>query len=217
MIEQISLIVARSVAVSTSSTLLSALFAVPLALLICLSDFRGKKSVLILMRGMLSIPAVVIGLCCYLFFSRMGPLGPLGLLYTPRAMILAQAALAFPIILALTHSAMESDLGPLVDTLRTLGAEPLQLLASVLFEKRRQVLTALIMAFSRVVGETGMTMMVGGNIKGATRVMTTTIALETMKGNFELAVWLGVILFAVAVLLNVLLHVLVGESRAFAM
>ena len=211
---EITEIVGRSFAVSISATLLASLFAIPLAVHLSLNDFRGKKAVVVITHSMLSIPAVVIGLCCYLLFTRTGPLGPLRLLYTPWAIILAQALLSFPIAVSLIYSGLQPVAKPLRDTLLTLGAGPVRTLFSLLYEGRRQVLSALIMAFSRVVGETGMTMMVGGNIKGHTRVMTTTIALETLKGNFELAIWLGIILFLVAVVINLVLHLLVGDVHA---
>jgi len=213
---QIAPIVLRSFLVSGAAALAAGAVAVPLGVWLSLSQFRGKRLVVVAARSMLSIPAVVIGLCCYLLFTRSGPLGPLRLLYTPRAMILAQAILAAPIALVLVYSGLRPTVRPLRDTLLTLGAGRLQAFLSLLYEGRRQVLTAMVVAFSRVIGETGMTMMVGGNLKGATRVMTTTIALETMKGNFELAVALGVILFGVAVTLNGLLHLLVGEGGATA-
>lgn len=216
MYSQTADIVIRSFIVSASATLLTSVFAVPAAILLCLREFKGKRSLVIGVRSMLSVPAVVIGLCCYLLFTRSGPLGPLRLLYTPWLMILAQAVLALPIALSLSYSGLQPVIRPLRDTLLTLGADRRQMLLSLIFEARRPLITAVIMAFSRVIGETGMTMMVGGNIKGATRVMTTTIALETMKGNFELAVILGVILFAVAIVLNLVLHVLIGEADAAA-
>jgi tungstate transport system permease protein len=214
---QIAPIVIRSFLVSGSAALLAGAMAVPTAVFLSLHDFRGKKTLVIMAHSLLSIPAVFIGLCCYLLFTRSGPMGPLRLLYTPYAMILAQAVLAAPISLTLVYSGLRSVAKPLRDTLLTLGAGHSQMFLSLLFERRRQVLTAMIMAFSRVVGETGMTMMVGGNIRGATRVMTTTMALETMKGNFELAIALGGILLAVAVLLNVMFHLLVREHHALTL
>lgn len=214
MTPEIGEIVGRSFAVSLTATLLAAVFAVPLAVFLCLHSFRGKKVIVVITHSMLSIPAVVIGLCCYLFLTRNGPLGPLRLLYTPGAMVLAQAILSFPIAVSLTYAGLQPVAKPLRDTFWTLGAGPVRTLFSLLYEGRRQVLSAMIMAFSRVIGETGMTMMVGGNIKGYTRVMTTTVAMETLKGSFELAIWLGVILFVVALVLNVAVHLLVGDVHA---
>jgi len=207
-------IVVRSFVVSGAATLIASVCAVPLAIALCLREFKGKRAAVVVVRSMLSIPAVVIGLCCYLLFTRQGPMGPLRILYTPYAMIIAQAVLAWPIVLSLSYSGLEPVARPVSETLLTLGAGRAGMFLSLIYEARRPLFTALIMAFSRVVGETGMTMMVGGNIRGATRVMTTTIALETMKGNFELAVILGIILFCVAVIVNIVLHVIVGEAHA---
>ena len=217
MTPEINDIVLRSFFVSGSATLITCLVAVPCSVLLCLRDFRGKKPLVAIVHSMLSVPAVVIGLCIYLLYARTGPLGALDLLYTPLAMISAQAILAFPIALALAHSGLQAMAKPVRDTALTLGASTGRMILTVLWEGRRTVMTATIMAFSRVIGETGMTMMEGGNIKGYTRVMTTTIALETMKGNFELAVRLGVILFGLAILLNLILHFVIRESHAPAL
>lgn len=206
-------IVTRSFFVSFTATLTASLVAVPLAVWLCFKKGPLKNAIVIISHSMLSVPAVVIGLCCYLFFTNSGPLGPLKLLYTPVLMILAQAILVLPITISITYTGLQPFALSLRDLLHTLGTDPFQTVASIVYEGRRQIMTAMIMAFSRVIGETGMTMMVGGNIKGHTRVMTTTIALETMKGNFELAVRLGIILFTVAVALNVVLHVVIGRGR----
>lgn len=217
MIQELIDIVLLSFFVSLSATLAASLLAVPAAVYLVLNDFRGKRAVTVIVHGMLSVPAVVIGLCCYLAFTRGGVLGPLKLLYTPGAMIIAQTILALPIVVSLTYAGMNPLAKPLRDTFYSLGDSTFRMISSLVYETRKQVFAAVIMAFSRVIGETGMTMMVGGNIKGHTRVMTTTIALETMKGNFELAVVLGIILFSVAILINIVLHVIVGESHAPAM
>jgi len=207
-------IVARSLAVSGCATAAAMAFALPVSLALLRSESRLARAVIVVSNSFLSVPAVVIGLGCYLLLSRNGPLGLLRLLYTPWAMIAAQAILAFPIILSLTVSGMKLIVKPVGDTILTMGANRFQFLLSLLYEGRRQFFAAAIMGFSRVIGETGMTMMVGGNIKGETRVMTTTIALETMKGNFELAVILGVILLAVAVVINIILNLYVGRNNA---
>ena len=210
-------IVLLSFIVSLTATIAASLLAIPISTYLVLNDFRGKRTVTVLFHGMLSIPAVVIGLCCYLAFTRTGPLGPLKLLYTPGAMIIAQTILALPIVVSLTYAGMNPLAKPLRDTFYSLGDTTSRMVLSLVYETRKQVFAAVIMAFSRVIGETGMTMMVGGNIKGHTRVMTTTIALETMKGNFELAVVLGIILFIVAIVINIILHVILGETHAPAM
>ena len=211
---QVVEIAGRSLWVSGCATLLALFFALPLGMVLLRSEKKAAGAVIVLSNSFLSIPAVVIGLTCYLFFSRGGPLGALHLLYTPLAMILAQALLAFPIILSLTVSGLKPIIKPVGDTLLTMGANKVQLTLSLVYEGRRQFFAAAIMGFSRVVGETGMTLMVGGNIKWETRVMTTTIALETMKGNFELAVSLGVILLCLAVAINIALNLFIGRNDA---
>jgi len=210
-------VVARSFYVSSIAIVAASIFAIPLAVYISLAEFKGKKIVLALINSFLAIPAVAIGLFCYLLFARNGFLGFFHLLYTANAMIIAQALLAFPIIVALTTSGLQTLAKPIRDTLLTLGLGRIQTALSLLFELRKQAATAIIMAFSRVIGETGMTLMVGGNIKGATRVMTTTIAMETMKGNFELAITLGLILLSTALILNIITQLLLGETHAPAM
>jgi len=149
----------------------------------------------------------VVGLFVYLLLSRKGPLGFLGLLYTPSAMVIAQTILALPIVTALCHSAIV-NVDPIIrQAARTLGATPLQQTLAVIREARYGILSAVITAFGRVMAEVGAILIVGGNIAGRTRVMTTTIALETDKGNFELALALGLILLAVSFIVNAVLHV----------
>ena len=210
-------IVLRSFTIAAAATLISALFAVPAALFMALVDFKGKRAIVTLTRAMLGVPSVVLGLVIYMSFTPNGPLGALNLLYTPRIMVIAQAILAFPIILALAHSGVSPLVKPLAELMKTLGAGTTRIAFGLIFETRRQLSMVMIMAFSRVIGETGMALMVGGNIRGATRVMTTAIALETLKGNFELAVRLGAFLFAVAVILNILLQLIIKEPDASAM
>lgn len=217
MIPETLQIVLRSFTIAAAATIISSLIAVPAALLISLVDFRGKHAIVTLTRAMLGVPSVVIGLVLYLLFTPTGPLGALGLLYTPRIMVIAQAILAFPIILALAHSGVSPLVKPLAELMMTLGADTTRIALGLVYETRRQLSMVVIMAFSRVIGETGMALMVGGNIRGSTRVMTTTITLETMKGNFELAVRLGLFLFAVAVLLNIILQLIIKEPDAAAL
>ena len=155
----------------------------------------------------MGLPPVVVGLFLYLLLSRSGPLGFMGLLYSPSAMIIAQAILAFPIVTALCHSAIV-NVDPLIrQASLTLGATPLQVTVTVIKEARYGIMSAIIAAFGRVMAEVGAILIVGGNIAGYTRVMTTTIALETDKGNFELALALGIILLALSLLINSMLHV----------
>jgi tungstate transport system permease protein len=154
----------------------------------------------------MGLPPVVVGLIVYLVLSRRGPLGFMGLLYSPTAMIVAQTILALPIVTALCHSAIR-NVDPLIRlAARTLGATPRQETLAVIHEARYGILSAIIAAFGRVMAEVGSILIVGGNIAGYTRVMTTTIALETDKGNFELALALGVILLAISFTINAALH-----------
>ncbi|MDH4233010.1 MAG: ABC transporter permease, partial [Nitrospirota bacterium] len=149
---------------------------------------------------------VVVGLFVYLLLSRSGPLGFLALLYTPAAMIIAQTILAFPIVTSLSHSAIVS-VDPIIrQASMTLGATPFQISLNVISEARYGIMSAVMAAFGRVMAEVGAILIVGGNIAGYTRVMTTTIALETDKGNFELALALGIILLSISLLINAALH-----------
>jgi tungstate transport system permease protein len=205
-------IVGLSLAVSGGATVLAAAAGVPFALFLSLAEFRGKRLVIGLVQTALSVPAVLIGLVVYILASRRGLLGFLGLLYTPGAMILAQALLAFPIIAALTLAALKGPAREGRDLAYSLGASRRRMLLTVIRQGRFSFLTAMITGFSRVVGETGMTLMVGGNIKGETRVMTTAISLETMKGNFEIGLALGLVLLIVALLVNAVLQIYQGKG-----
>jgi tungstate transport system permease protein len=206
-------IVWLSLKVSGSAVILSSIFSLNLALLIEQSDFPGKRLVLSLINTMMTIPAVAIGLLAYLILMRRGPLGGSEILYTPYAMILAQAVLATPIITGLSLVAVRRIDPSVRDTAFSLGASGFQWKLLALREARFALSAAVITGFARVVGETGMTMMVGGNIKGVTRVMTTAIALETMKGEFELAISLGIILVAVSLGINLILHLVQGAGE----
>jgi tungstate transport system permease protein len=204
-------VIALSLAVSGAATVLAALAAIPSALFLALKEFRGKRFLVGLVNTALSVPAVLIGLLVYGLVSRRGPLGALGLLFTPGAMILAQALLAFPLITALALAALKGIAREARDLALSLGANRRQLAAAVIRQGRFAFLTAIIAGFSRVIGETGMTLMVGGNIKGQTRVLTTAISLETMKGNFEIGIALGIVLLLAALAVNIALQGLQGK------
>ena len=206
-------IVLLSFSVSLTAVFLSSLFSLPLSLLLALKKFRGNKFIVNTINSLMAVPAVAIGLVVYLFISRRGPLGVLELLYTPWAMIIAQAILATPIITSLSHQTLKRVGAMVKETAISLGASGWQMVFTVVKEAKSSLITAFIVGFARVIGETGMTMMVGGNIKGATRVMTTAIALETMKGDFELAVALGIILLIVAFVVNIILQATQGAGR----
>jgi len=205
-------IVLLSLKVSVISSLIAAGLAVPLSFLVTQNEFRGKRAAIGVINSFISVPAVVIGLICYLVLSRSGPLGFWHLLYTPSAMIVAQSLLALPLMTGLCIASLQGLGYRVKETMVTLGANRWHLAVGIIREVRFSLVAAYITGFSRVIGETGMTMMVGGNIKGDTRVMTTAIALETIKGNFELGIALGVILLIVAIGVNILLQVVQGRA-----
>jgi len=206
-------IVLLSFSVSLTAVFFSSLFSLPLSLLLALKKFPGNRFIVNTINSLMAVPAVAIGLVIYLLISRRGSLGVLELLYTPWAMIIAQAILATPIITSLSHQTLKRVGSMVKETAVSLGASRWQMVVTVVKEAKSSLMVAFIMGFARVIGETGMTMMVGGNIKGATRVMTTAIALETMKGDFELAVALGVVLLIVAFLVNIILQAMQGAGR----
>ncbi len=203
---EIMQIIFLSLAVSGGATVLAAMAAVPTSLFLALKEFRGKRLLVGLVNTAMSVPAVLIGLLVYGLVSRRGPLGALGLLFNPGAMILAQALLAFPLITALALAALKGIAREARDLALALGANRQQLALAVIRQGRFAFLTALIAGFSRIIGETGMTLMVGGNIKGHTRVLTTAISLETMKGNFEIGIALGIVLLLAALTINIILQ-----------
>src|SRR5512139_1928928 len=179
-----------------------------------LRRFPGRSIVVSTINTFMGLPPVVVGLFVYLLLSRRGPLGILGLLYTPTAMIMAQTILAAPIVIALCRSAIVSVNPIISQAARTLGATRGQVTATIIREARYGIMSAIIAAFGRVMAEVGSILIVGGNIAGYTRVMTTTIALETDKGNFELAVALGIILLSISFVINVLLHIIQKKGTA---
>jgi tungstate transport system permease protein len=195
-------IVLTSVSISITATLIAALLAIPAGVAMALNTFTGKASLQHLLNTLMSMPTVLIGLLLYGLFSRLGPLGNWGLLYTPTAVIIAEAILIFPIMMNLTIAAVNSADPRLVPTLISLGARPYTLTVHVIRATRYAILAALVMGFGRAIGEVGAAMMLGGNIQGFTRTMTTAIALETSKGEFELGLALGILLLIIAFVLN---------------
>ncbi len=192
--------------ISVTSTLLASLICLPLSSLIHFNRFPGKRILINLIQTFFSIPTVAIGLFVFVLFSRAGPLGGLNLLFTPTVMVLGQMVLIIPILLGLTISALSGVDKAIVDTARSLGASGLQTAIVILREARFAVMAALIMGFGRAISEVGIALMVGGNIKGFTRVITTAISLETSKGDLELSIALGIILITVALVVNVVLN-----------
>jgi tungstate transport system permease protein len=196
-------IVRLSLAVSLSATLFAALLGAPLGALIALSRFPGRQSVVIMLNALMGLPPVVAGLAIYLLLSRSGPLGSLGLLFTPQAMVITQTLLVLPIIAALTRQTVEDLWAEYRDELAAMGVGPLRRVATLLWDARFSLVTALLAGFGRAAAEVGSIIIVGGNIEGFTRTMTTTIALETSKGNLPLAMGLGVVLIIIVLLVNV--------------
>lgn len=206
-------IIRLSLLVSGLALLLATVLGLPLAAVLALRRLPLRGVILSLMNTGMGLPPVVAGLFLYLFLSRSGPLGFLGLLYTPTAMVLAQCLLALPIVVSLAHAAMVS-VDPVVrQAALTLGATPRQEALTVIKEARYGIMAGIIAGLGRVMAEVGAVIIVGGNIAGYTRVMTTTIALETDKGNFELAIALGVLLLIMAWLINIALRFFQRRGR----
>ena len=199
-------IAGRSLRISVTSALLASLVCIPLGNLIHFRQFPGKRFLISLIQTFYSIPTVVIGLFVLVLISRAGPLGGLGLLYTPTAIIIAQMILITPILLGLTISALSGVDKAILDTARSLGASDFQTAFLVLREARFAVMAAVIMGFGRAISEVGISLMVGMNIKGFTRTITTAISLESSKGELELAIALGIILLFIALIINVIMN-----------
>ena len=188
--------------------ILAALFGIPAGLWLGVNRFRGRRILITLLNTLMALPTVVVGLLLFGLLSRQGPLGHWGLLFTPVAMIIGQMVLATPIVANYVHAAVVGADDRIVPTLRTLGASSLQAAWQLLREVRFGVMAAVIAGFGRVIAEVGVAMMLGGNIRNSTRTMTTAIALETSKGEFAFGLALGLILMAVALLVNLGLNFL---------
>lgn len=210
--------VLSAVAISLSVALWSILFAsvlgVPLGVAISVGNFPLKNVVRLVLNSLMAMPTVVIGLVVYGFLSRQGPLGSMGLLFTPKAIIVGQTSLAIPVIANYTLTAMQGADERILPTARTLGASSLQCLYQLAREVRFGLIAAIIAGFGRVVSEVGIAMMLGGNIRMYTRTMTTAIALETSKGDFAFGLALGLILIVVALAVNAVLTVAQESHRA---
>ena len=199
-------IAGRTLRISGTSCLLSSLISLPLGSLIHFHQFRGKRALINIIQTLFSVPTVIIGLFVFVLFSRAGPLGELGILFTPTAMVIGQMILVTPLLLGLTISALSGVSREIVDTATSLGASGFQTVLLVLREARYAVLAAVIMGFGRAISEVGCALMLGGNIKGVTRVLTTATYLETSKGELELAIALGIILLFLALIINIALN-----------
>jgi len=209
-------IVALSLRVSLSAVFLATLIGLPLGAALAVFRFPGRGALVVLVNALMGLPPVVVGLVVYLTFSASGPLGVLGFLYTPAAMIVAQTVLVTPIIAALSRSTLSDLLGEYDETLRVLGATRLDVIATLLWDARFSLATALLAGLGRALAEVGAVMLVGGNIDHVTRVMTTAIALETSRGALPLALGLGMVLLLITLVLNAVVLGLRGRLEAHA-
>ena len=195
-------IVGLSLFVTLSATTLASAVGMPLGALIALTRFPGRNALIVILNGCMGLPPVVVGLVVFLLLSRSGPLGNFGILFTPQAMIIAQAVLITPIIAALTRQVIEDLWAEYREELTAMEVGRGSRVATLLWDARFSLVTILLAGFGRAAAEVGAVMIVGGNIDGFTRVMTTTIALETSKGNLPLAIGLGIVLIAVILIVN---------------
>ena len=187
---------------SLSAVAIAALLGLPLGAAIAVGRFPGRQTVIVVLNALMGLPPVVVGLLVYLLLSRAGPLGALGILFTPLAMVFAQSILILPIIAALSRQAIEDAWREYEEQLRSLGARRMNAALTLLWDTRFSLLTTILAGFGRAAAEVGAVMIVGGNIDGVTRVMTTAIALETSKGDIPLALGLGMILIAIVIAVN---------------
>ena len=194
--------VALSLEVSLASALVACALGLPLGGLVAVREFPGRRAVIVALNALLGLPSVVAGLVVYLLLSRAGPLGTLGILFTPGAIVIAQTLLVLPIVAALARQFVEDAWREYREQLTSLGVSPLRAVPTLLWDLRLSLLTVVLAGFGRAASEVGAVMIVGGNIDGVTRVMTTAIALETTKGDLPLALALGVILLSMVLALN---------------
>ena len=209
--QEIVAITLRSLAISGLAALLATVIGIPVGVLLGLKRFRGRDSLTGLFRGLMSMPTVALGLILYLVFSRNGPLGFMRLLYTPTALIVGQAVLVLPIMVSITTETIENVSPAIRDLALTLGADERGAAASVLRESLGGIVLALSASFSRAISELGVALMVGGNLEGITRVLTTSIALETTRGEIALGLGLTFVLLTLMITFNLLLNV--AEKR----
>jgi len=195
-------IVALSLIVSLTALAFAALIGIPLGAALALVRFPGREAVIVFLNALMGLPPVVIGLAVFLLLSRSGPLGSWGLLFTPQAMIIAQTIMVAPIIAALTRQTIEDLWAEYKDELTAMNVGPSLRIATLIWDARFSLVTALLACFGRAAAEVGAIIIVGGNIDGFTRTMTTAIALETSKGDLSLAIGLGMVLLAIIVVIN---------------
>ena len=206
-------IVGLSISVSLAATAVAASISLPLGTALAIFPFRGRRSIVVLINAFFGLPPVVVGLILYLALSRSGPLGFLELLFTPAAMVIAQTILAAPIITALVHRASERAWARYGDELICDGASRIQSIPQILLIIRAELLTAVLAGFGRTVSEVGAVILVGGNIRGLTRTMTTAIALQTSQGDLPLALALGAVLVGISVSISATVFALAGRAR----
>lgn len=204
--ENLAEIISLSLQVSLMAVLLASVIGLPLGAALALARFPGRRLAVVAVNALMGLPPVVVGLLVYLLLSRSGPLGEWGLLFTPTAMMIAQCILVTPIVAALTRQVVEDLWTELEEQLRSLGIGPWRAMGTLLWEGRFSLLTAILAGLGRAVAEVGAVIIVGGNIAHVTRTMTTAIALETSKGDLPLALGLGIILIALAVLINLAVY-----------
>jgi tungstate transport system permease protein len=202
----------RSLSISATASVIAAVIALPLGSLIFHNTFPGKRFLISFIHTLFSLPTVLVGLFVFLLFSRSGPLGEFGLLFTPTIMVIGQAVLVTPLILGLVISALSGIDRMAKETAVALGASRWQMGLLMIKEARYAIFTAFILGFGRAISEVGLALMVGGNIRGFTRVLTTAISLETSKGDIELSLALGIILLSIALLINLVLSWLQQRS-----
>jgi tungstate transport system permease protein len=207
-------IVGLSIGVSLLATAIATAISLPLGAILAISDFRGRRAVVVLINALFGLPPVVVGLVLYLALSRSGPLGFLGLLFTPAAMVAAQAILAIPIVTALVHRAGERAWARYGDELVSDGASKIQAIPHILAIIRADLLTATLAGFGRTISEVGAVILVGGNVRGLTRTMTTTIALQTSQGDLSLALALGAVLVGISISISATVFALAGRASS---
>ena len=208
---QVVEITVRSLSISLTSILIASLVDIPIGGIIQFHNFRGKRALINLIQTFYSLPTVTVGLLVFLLLSRAGPLGSLGLLFSPGGMIIGQTILITPIMIGLTISALGGVSVQIRETAVSLGATDLQVIFTIMKEAKTAVIAAILLGFGRALSEVGVAMMIGGNIRGYTRVLTTAISLETSMGDLELSMALGIILISISLAVNLLLNRIQGR------
>jgi tungstate transport system permease protein len=206
-------IVELSISVSLAATAVAAGLSLPIGAALAIFRFRGRRLIVVLINAFFGLPPVVVGLVLYLALSRSGPLGSLALLFAPTAMVIAQTILAIPIMTALVHRASERAWARFGDELTSDGATRLQAVPQILMIIRAEIVTAVLAGFGRTVSEVGAIILVGGNIRGLTRTMTTAVALQTSQGDLSLALALGAVLVGISISISLTVFALAGQAR----